>query len=326
MSIMHRVLLPSLLLSSLVFAASSSDKTNSDSGPLFLEQNIRTPEQSKTTRADIRIDVTMTLVPVTVTDPMGRTVTGLRQENFRVIDGSEARPIIAFSQQDAPVSVGLVFDCSGSMKDKYKTARLAPAELFKQLNADDESFLVTVSDHPALRQPFTSKFSDIESSLMFVNPRGTTSLIDGVFLALNQMKKAHNPKKAIVVVSDGGDNNSRYSLRELLKRAVESDTQIYTIGLFNDPRTQEEVNGPQILSDIAAKSGGQQYSIHDPAALAGAMSQIGITLHNQYVLGYYPPDDAQAGKYRKIKVQVLVPGDLPPLQIYARSSYYVPER
>ena len=165
----------------------------------------------------------MALVPVTVLDPMGHNVLGLDRENFRVFDGTEQRPIVTFGQSDAPVSVGLIFDCSRSMREKFKIARQAPVELYPQLNPDDESFLITVSDKPQLRQDFTSAFNDIQNALLFTNPDGTTSLLDGVYMGLQQLKKAHNPRKALIVVSDGGDNNSRYTLRELASMAAEAD-------------------------------------------------------------------------------------------------------
>jgi Ca-activated chloride channel family protein len=276
--------------------------------------------------ASIRVDVDMTLVPVTVMDQFGRNVRGLDKQNFRVIDGSEPRPIMAFGRQDAPVSVGLVFDCSRSMTDKFKTAREAATNLFHQLNEEDEAFLVTVAARASLRHDFTSDFAEIENALVFVRPGGATSLLDGVYLALSQMKKARNGRKALVIVSDGGDNNSRYALRELLSKAAESDTLIYTIGIFQSPQSIEEEAGPQLLSSLAEKTGGIESVVQDLANLGTAMGNIGVTLHNQYVIGYYPPQNAPSGKYRKIRVQLLVPKGMPPLQIFARSGYYVPER
>jgi len=268
----------------------------------------------------------MALVPVTVLDPMGHNVLGLDRENFRVFDGTEQRPIITFGQSDAPVSVGLIFDCSRSMREKFRIARQAPAELFTQLNPDDESFLITVSDKPQLRQDFTSTFSDIQNALLFTNPDGTTSLLDAVYMGLQQVKKAHNPRKALVVVSDGGDNNSRYTLRELAALAAEADVQIFSICLFDKPQTVEEVDGPELLNKLAQASGGINYMINDVHDMKTAFGKVGVTLHNQYVLGYYPPENAPCGKYRRITVKVLLPQGLPKLKIYARNGYFVPER
>jgi Ca-activated chloride channel family protein len=295
-------------------------------GPRLLENTRTRPAQTTQTAANIKIDVNMALVPVTVLDTMGHNVVGLDKNNFRVIDGAEARPIVSFGQTDAPISVGLIFDCSRSMREKFKIARQAPSELFKHLNADDESFLITVADQPRLQQDFTSAFNDIQNALLFTNPNGTTSLLDGIFLGLQQIKNAHNPRKALIVVSDGGDNNSRYTLKELASLAAESDTQIFSICLYDKPQTAEEVDGPALLSKLALVSGGINYLIHDIREMQTAFGKVGVTLHNQYVLGYYPPENAPAGKYRKITVQLLVPSGVPKLHIYSRNGYFVPER
>jgi Ca-activated chloride channel family protein len=296
-----------------------------DNGPRLLEnQTNRRPTQIASA-ANIRVDVNMALVPVTVLDTRGQNVLGLDRDNFRVFDGSELRPIVSFGQSDAPVSVGLIFDCSRSMREKFRIARQAPAELFRQLNADDESFLITVSDRPELRQGFTSEFNDIQNALLFTNPTGTTSLLDGVYMGLQQLKKGRNPRKALVLVSDGGDNNTRYSLRELAALAAESDAQIFSICLFDKPQTAEEADGPALLDNLTKATGGINYMITDINAMQAAFGKVGITLHNQYVLGYYPPEDAPAGKYRKITVQLLVPKGVPKLQIYSRNGYFVPE-
>lgn len=275
--------------------------------------------------ASIRVNVNMALVPVTVVDNFGRNVTGLSQENFRVIDGSQPRPIASFSREDQPVSVGLVFDCSASMRDKFLTARQAPAALFKQLNDGDESLLVTVSDDPVLRQGLTSKLEEIQNALLFTAPKGATSLVDGVYLGLSQLKNAHNSRKALIVISDGGDNNSRYTLKHLTKIAMEADTRIFTIGLHDNPRTAEELHGPELLENLARASGGIDYFVHDMNQLGDVMARIGIIMHNEYVLGFYPPSDALSGKYRKIRVQLLLPTGLPELHIFSRSGYYAPE-
>jgi len=302
-----------------------------NSGPQDLTNNtiasIRRPTPTQGANANIRIDVNMALVPVTVLDTAGHNVTGLDRENFRVFDGTEQRQIVTFAQTDAPVSVGLIFDCSRSMREKFKIARQAPAELFKQLNPDDESFLITVSDRPQIRQDFTSAFQDLQNALLFTNPDGTTSLLDGVYMGLQQLKKAHNTRKALIVVSDGGDNNSRYTLRELATLAAESDTQIFSICLFEHPQTIEEQDGPELLTKLAQASGGINYLIRQVNEMQSAFGKVGVTLHNQYVLGYYPPEnDAQSGKYRRITVQLLVPAGLPKLHVYSRNGYFVPER
>jgi Ca-activated chloride channel family protein len=257
-------------------------------------------------------------------DSLGHNVLGLSQENFRVFDGPDPRPIVTFGTSDAPVSIGLIFDSSRSMADKFRVAREAPVQLFQRLNPEDEAFLITVSDKPVLRQDFTSNFTDIRNSLLFTNPNGSTSLVDGIYMGLQRLKKAHNPRKALIVVSDGGDNNSRYTLRDLAGLAAEADTQIFTICLYQNPQSKEETNGPALLARLAQVSGGIHFMTGDVNTMTTSFGQIGVTLHNQYMLGYYPPEGAPQGKYRKIKVQVLVPEGIRRLQIFTRSGYYVP--
>jgi Ca-activated chloride channel family protein len=292
-------------------------------GPRLLDQQtLRRPAATPAHSANIRVDVDMAVVPVTVMDTTGRNVLGLDRDNFRVFDGSEQRPIVTFGTSDAPISLGILFDCSRSMRDKFAIARQAPVELFQQLNAEDEAFLITLADHPQLRQSFTANFSDIQNALMFTHPDGSTSLLDAVNLGLHEMKKARNPRKALVIVSDGGDNNSRYTLRELAALAAESDVQIFSICIFQNPKTVEEADGPDLLAKLSQSTGGIRYLINDVSEMRKAFGQVGVTLHNQYVLGYYPPTTAQDGKYHKIKVQLLTPPGLPRLLIFARAGYY----
>ncbi len=299
-----------------------------EAGPRLLEKARTRPTQlaNANIAPTIRVDVNMALVPVTVLDTMGHNVLGLDRDNFRVLDGAQPVPIVSFGRSDAPVSVGLIFDCSRSMRDKFRVARLAPAELFKQLNPDDESFLITVAENATLKQDFTSTFSDIQNALLFSNPTGTTSLLDGVYLGLQHIRKAKNPRKALIVVSDGGDNNSRYTLQELARIAQEFDTQIFSICLFDKPQTIEEASGPDLLGRLAGASGGVSYLVQNLNDMQSAFGKVGVTLHNQYVLGYYPPENAPAGKYRKVTVQLLVPKGVPRLHIYSRNGYFVPER
>jgi Ca-activated chloride channel homolog len=324
----HPIILPLSLLALVSLGAAASDDSDgqlSGAGPLL--DTIRTPKTDiLRPKTDIRIDADMTLVPVTVTDEHGRNVRGLERQNFRILDGKEIRPIVAFSREDAPVSVVLVFDASRSMRDKFKAARDAASHLFQQLNPDDEVSLITVSDRAVLRRDWTSNLGEVADALVFAGPDGTTSLVDGIYLGLEQMKKARNPRKALVVVSDGGDNNSRYTMRELIDKAIEADAMIYTVCLYQNPQTPEELGGPELLEDLAGKTGGISFLSKQLNDFGNIMGAIGVTLHNQYVLGYYPPNDVPSGKYRKIKVELLVPQGMPPLNVYARSGYYTPQR
>ncbi len=319
---MHKVLFP---ISLLLLSVSQSPNLYSSEGPNLLDDQVRIQPEASTPKSSLRVDVNMTLVPVSVTDPFGRNVTGLGKQNFLLYDGDKVQPIASFSREDAPVSVGLVLDCSRSMTDKFQMARDAASRLFEQFNPEDEAFLITVSTRAEVRQPFTSNFGDIGSALTFVRPEGTTSLLDGVLLGLSTLKKAHNSRRALIIISDGGDNNSRYTLREVAARAVEANAMIYTIGFFKDPQSVEEADGPDLLINLASQSGGMSRLVQQPIEVGEALAGFGVALHNQYVLGYYPPQNTQAGKYRKLKVRLVLPTGMPKLAIYARSGYYVPE-
>lgn len=296
----------------------------SDLGPRLVEERRPTPPPPQE-RGRIRVDVDLTLVPVTVVDPFGRTVLGLRADNFRLFDEKQPREIVSFSRQDAPVAVGIVFDASGSMLEKQREAREAVAEFLKQLNPADRVFLVAVADRPERLTDFTNDEREILDKVMFTRPGGRTALIDGVYFALNQVRKSPNPRKALVVISDGADNSSRYNFNELMSFAMESDAQLYTVGIYRVAGTPEEAEGPYLMEDLAQKTGGRTFEVRDRGDLADAMMRIGTTLHNQYVIGYYPPGKMEAGKFRRIKVELKVPDGLPELRIYARRGYYAPQ-
>lgn len=301
--------------------ASAFSMLAADGGPLAT----RTSTQ-QAGGARIRVDVKLVMVPVSVYDGHGRSVTGLVRENFRIYDGERSVPIVSFGRQDQPITVGLIFDCSASMKDKFRNAREAPQYLFQQLNPEDESFLITVADKAALKQPLTSDFTRLQNILMFTRPLGSTALVDGVYLGLQQIRKSHNSRRALVVISDGGENSSRYTLHELLEMAMETDTQIFAVGLYDAPQTLEEAEGPGLMTQLCQRTGGVNFMVHHPDESQDALTKIGTALHNQYVLGYYQPDTVASGKYQKIRVMLALPPKLPRLSIRARAGYYLPER
>jgi VWFA-related protein len=166
-------------------------------------------------RANIRVDTNLVLIPVTVTDPLNRFVTGLDQDSFKAFEDKVEQKIVSFGSEDAPLSIGIVFDTSGSMGPKLEKSRQAGSEFFKTANPEDEAFLVEFSDRPELATPFTHNLEEIQNRLTFTQSKGRTALLDGIYLALHTMKKAHNPRKALIVISDGGDNSSRYTKAKL---------------------------------------------------------------------------------------------------------------
>ncbi|MCZ2075809.1 MAG: VWA domain-containing protein [Bryobacterales bacterium] len=293
-------------------------------GPLLMENVRRKPTEDH--GPAIKVDVSLVLVPVTVTDDMGRIVSGLHQNNFAIYDDKQQQPIISFASEDAAFSVGLVFDTSGSMRGKMDKARLAARAFWQAANPEDEVFLVTFSDRAELQEDFTSDIADIQSRLLFAAPKGKTALIDAVDLAMRHLKSARNTRKALLVISDGGDNNSRLSKSELLRYAKEADVQIYGIGIHHGSSSPEEMSGPLLLEDLARATGGQHFIVRSENELPDIAARIGVALHDQYMIGYQPPYGALPGKWRQIRVRLQAPKGVPTLRVYARTGYYAPER
>jgi Ca-activated chloride channel family protein len=271
----------------------------------------------------VKSKVDLVLVPVTVTDPLNRLVTGLDKENFQVFEGKEAQEVRNFSSEDAPVSLGVIFDMSGSMASKIERAREAVVEFFKTANPQDEFFLITFNDKPEEISDFTQSVDDLQSKLVFTVPKGRTALLDAIYLGVSKMRQAKYPKKALLIISDGGDNHSRYTEGEIKSLVKEADVMIYSIGIYDHYfQTEEERLGPALLGDVSDLSGGRSFTIDNPNDLADVATKIGIELRNQYVLGYRPKNPGHDGKWHKIKVKLLPPKGLPPLHVYARTGYY----
>jgi len=276
----------------------------------------------------VKMDVDMALVNVTVTDPYNRLVTGLEQENFRVYEDNVEQEVVTFSAEDVPISIGVVFDFSGSMANKVGKAREAAVQFFKTANPSDEFFLVSFNERAELTSSFTNSVEDLQSSLMLTSAKGRTALLDAIYLGLSQMRGARNAKRALLILSDGGDNHSRYNESDIKRLVREADTQLYAIGIF-DPlgyrnRTPEELNGPSLLSEITEMTGGRVFSVEKLEDLPDIASKIGMELRNQYVLGYHPSNRAHDARWRKIKIRLRAPKGLPPLNVYSKTGYYAP--
>lgn len=301
--------------------------------PREVEKPIDPPKETPATSVSglsahvrpLKVDVNLVLVPVTVTDPMNRLVTGLDKENFQLFEGNSQQDIRTFSSEDAPVSLGVIFDSSGSMSSKMDRAKDAVVEFFKTANPQDEFFMITFSDEPEEVSDFTSSVDDIQQKLVFAVPRRRTALLDAIYMGIHKMREAKYPKKALLIISDGGDNHSRYTENEIKSLVKEADVMIYAIGIYDRYASAiEERLGPQLLSDITELTGGRAFTIDNPNDLADVATKIGVELRNQYVLGYRPSKMVRDGKWRKIKVKLLPPKGLPPLRVYARTGYYAP--
>jgi len=274
----------------------------------------------------LKVAVDLVLVPVTITDPMNRLVTGLDKENFQLFEGSAKEEIKSFSSEDAPVSLGVIFDTSGSMSSKIDRAKDAVMEFFKTANPQDEFFMITFSDAPEVVSDFTSSVDEIQGKLVFAVPQKRTALLDAIYMGVSKMRQAKYPKKALLIISDGGDNHSRYTENEIKALVKEADVMVYAIGIYDRYfPTEEERLGPALLGDISQLTGGRAFTVENPNDLGDVATKIGVELRNQYVLGYRPSKVMRDGKWRKIKVKLLPPKGLPPLRVYARTGYYGPE-
>jgi len=236
--------------------------------------------------------------------------------------------ITTFSSEDVPISIGVIFDLSGSMNNKIAKSREAAIQFFKTANPSDEFFLVSFNERAELTSAFTNSVEDLQSRMMMSAPKGRTALLDAIYLGLSEMRGAHNAKRALLIISDGGDNHSRYNENDIKRLVREADTQIYAIGIF-DPlgyrnRTPEELNGPSLLSDITDMTGGRVFSVERLDDLPDIATKIGMELRNQYVLGYHPSNKVHDARWRKVKVKLRAPKGLPPLTVYAKTGYYAP--
>ena len=279
-----------------------------------------------------RADSQLVLVPVTVTDHYGKTVEGLRQENFTVLDDQAPQRIVSFSIADAPCSVGLVLDISGSMRDSLHTAKEVTRAFLGTANADDEFLLLTVSTDPEPISGFTKNVAALENNVESARSGGATALIDTVYLGLTRMRNAGWPRRALLILSDGMDNHSRYSKSELMRVALEADVQIYTIitdgipdgtfpvrpAMIRKPWDNgDQSQGRSLLEDLADKTGGLHFRVRSEGARDAAM-RAGQAIRNQYVIGYQPPDPADSRKWHRLRVKL----DVPHLNVYARNGYY----
>jgi Ca-activated chloride channel family protein len=278
----------------------------------------------------IKVDVDMTLVNLTVTDPLDRLVTGLEKEHFRVYEDGVEQEVVTLSSEDVPVSIGLVFDMSGSMSDKVEKAREAAVQFMRTANPRDQFFLVSFNDRAELTSGFTNSVDELQNRMMFTASRGRTALLDAIYLGLSQMRGAHNGKRALLIISDGGDNHSRYNESDVKNYLKEADCQLYAIGIF-DPigirsRTTEELEGPSLLSEMTEMTGGRVFPVGNLGELPDIAAKIGMELRNQYVLGYKSSNSRPNGAWRKIKVKLRPPKGLPPLNVFAKTGYYAPNQ
>ncbi len=272
----------------------------------------------------IRVDSNLVLVPVTVTDNRGKLVPGLLPADFTLLEDGKLQQIQSLSRENAPISLGIVVDLSGSMSNKLGKTLAAVNEFLSNLEPEDEEFLVTFADTPEVKVPFTSDQSAIRTALAGTAPRGSTALFDAVTLAMRQMRTAHNDRKVLFLVSDGGDNHSRYTEHELLKALEEADLQIHAIGIHDVMAGMDEKRGPWILEDLAGVTGGQHHMVRNIGELSTIAARMSLSLHERYLLGYRPTTPCQPGKFRKIEVKVKQLNRANRFYVCARRGYRMP--
>ena len=299
-----------------------------NSSPGGAQENAGSKLRDEAPAARFNVNSTLVLIPANVTDPMNRFVLGLQKQDFHLVEDGVEQTITHFSGEDTPLSVGLVFDISGSMDLKLQTSRQAALQFLNTMNPQDEAFLVEFGDRAELVNGFTGHIDDLRDKLKSLTPGGLTALLDAVEMSLHEMKKAKNPRKAILIVSDGGDNHSHYTSAQIQSLVREADVQVYAMGVYEPMlllgMAKEEISGPRLLSEIAEQTGGRAFAASDASDLPSVAARIGIELRNQYVLAYSPANQARDGKYRRVELKLTHPPGLPSLKVHWRLGYYAP--
>lgn len=283
--------------------------------------------QQKGQGATFRVTSELVAIPVSVTDRNGHTVLGLRSEDFVITERDVPQQIQSVSRWDAPSSICVAFDASGSMKRSIRTAQAAVRKLLDGSGPEDETCLIRFASKAEVLVDFTSDTNEIANKLLWDRPRGATSLVDGVYAAFTQMKRAANSRKALVVITDGGENSSRYSFSELLSLARESDVQVYAVGIRGNLLDKEEQSGRLRLSQVADETGGKLLIVDSVGDLPRAMATVNELIRNEYLLTYRPADFPRNGKWHPVRVRLQLKPPLKPslYRVTSRSGYYAPK-
>jgi Ca-activated chloride channel family protein len=307
-------------------------------GIFMLVPHLHAQEARRSPVPVLRADVKMVLVPVSVTDRRGASVNGLEQKSFTVLEDKVPQKIVSFSNDDSPCSVGVVLDISGSMRNTLGAAKEVVRAFLRTTNKEDEFLLLTVSTQPAVTPGFTTDVADVEQSIGTTKPGGMTALIDTVYLGLNRMREARQPRRALLILSDGIDNQSRYSQSELLRVALEADVQIYTVifdtgaaggstggsvpfrpSMIAKPGARGPAQqGPEMLETLAERTGGLHFHVRNQADANEAVTNAGQAIRNEYLIGYQPSDSGSSGKWHRVQVKL----DRAEVQVHARTGYY----
>ncbi|MGA2714823.1 MAG: VWA domain-containing protein [Bryobacteraceae bacterium] len=278
--------------------------------------------------ANFRADTNLVNVPVNVFDSQNRIVNHLDAKYFRIFEDGIEQQIVGVGEDDTPASIGFVFDTSASIGAKLDLSRQAIAEFLKSANPQDEFFFLPFGSQPGAVTGFTSRPEEILDQVARAKSGGTTAMLDAIRAAFLNIRKAHNARRAVIIISDGGDNHSRATKTEIRRMAREADAQVYALGTYQPPgvrrRTAEELTGPELLTEISEQNGGRSFPVQKPYDIVDAAIRIGIELRDQYLIQYRPSNQNWNGMYRRIAVEVAPPG-FPQLRAYWRQGYYAAE-
>ena len=274
----------------------------------------------------LKVDVDLVLVNATVTDSLNRYVSGLGQEHFQIWEDKLEQKIAYFSSEDVAISIGVIFDVSGSMKDKITTARDAAVTFLKTGNPEDEFFLVEFANRPEVASDFTTDVSKLQSKLIFTPAKGMTAMYDAVYVGLEKLKAGSNPKKALLLITDGEDNRSRYTFQNVKEFVKEQDVQIYAIGIVDQWNSQLGAGhtGRGMIEELSDLTGGRSFFPDSVYELEDICTKIAVELKNQYVIGYHSTNAAKDGKWRKLRLKINPPKGIQHLNVRSKSGYYAP--
>jgi Ca-activated chloride channel homolog len=274
----------------------------------------------------IKVDVNLVVLHTTVNDDRGKFVDGLTQDNFRVYEDKVEQKLSIFKREDIPVSMGLVIDNSGSMRDKRPRVNEAALTLVQSSNPQDEAFVVNFNDdfYLDLDKDFSSSIPELKEALERIDSRGSTALYDAIIGSLDHLKKGVKEKKVLLIVTDGEDNTSRNSLEKTLREIQKTSTVIYTIGLLGQENKRSAKNAKKALSEIALASGGLAFFPENVDDVHAICEQVAHDIRHQYTLAYYPSNGAKDGTFRAVRVDVIPPRGHGKLVARTRNGYYAP--
>lgn len=325
----YRIIVPLLVLVAVDAVPSSRASNSSDRSLPNTNSSFNRSHNMSDTALTMRVKTDLVQIPVTVADRSGKVFERLIKENFTVFENGVEQTIRHFAFDEAPISLCIVFDTSLSMAGKLHKSIQAVNELLDKAKFDDEYCLVRFSDSPEIIVPLSSSSMQVAAAMPQIHPWGFTALFDGVDLGIEEVRRGHNRHKAIVIISDGGDNRSVHTQDQIRQLVRESEVQVCAIGILvpeSEMFSQAEVDGPGLLKRLSRESGGHLFLVHDITELPTAIAKITGALRYQYVLGYYPKDANNDGKYRHVTVRLRPPKGAPRLRISWRTGYYAPKQ